>query len=110
MDQHEPFDRTSANDPRRAPTLSAREREVLEWLPTHLSNAEIGRQVHMSVNTVKSHLKAIYLALGVGSRSEAVAVAQTSGLLGDRCPWCARGSGAAIHAPGVDEAVRRRVS
>lgn len=73
--------------------LSEREQEILEWLPTHLSNAEIGRQVHMSVNTVKSHLKGIYAALGARSRSEAVAAAERLGLLDQRCPMCGRGAG-----------------
>ena len=79
--------------------LSAREREVLVWLPTHLSNAEIGRQLHMSVNTVKSHLKGLYVTLGVGSRSEAVTVARELGLL-DGCRWC--GSRVELSAGGRD--------
>lgn len=79
--------------------LSIREREILEWLPTHLSNAEIGRQVHMSVNTVKSHLKGIYATLGARSRSEAVAAAERLGLLEHRCPMCGR-SGVVPSTPG----------
>lgn len=82
--------------------LSEREQEILEWLPTHLSNAEIGRKVHMSVNTVKSHLKSIYAGLGVRSRSEAVAAAGRLGLF-DRCPLCTRYDGLADGHLGSDE-------
>lgn len=108
MVQHYVVDQRRDDSSRRVLELSEREREVLEWLPTHLSNAEIGRQVHMSVNTVKSHLKAIYLALGVRSRSEAVEVAGLLGLLSDRCHRC--GQRSAPSEPSAGVAAQRRVS
>ena len=52
--------------------LSERELEVLRYLPSRLSNAEIASRLYVSVNTLKTHLKAIYRKLGVTSRSEAV--------------------------------------
>lgn len=52
--------------------LSARERSVLHHLPSHLTNAEIAAELMISLNTLKSHLKAIYRKLGVTSRSAAV--------------------------------------
>ena len=52
--------------------LSERELEVLRYLPSRLSNAEIAGRLFVSVNTLKTHLKAIYRKLGVTSRSEAV--------------------------------------
>jgi LuxR family maltose regulon positive regulatory protein len=52
--------------------LSERELEVLRYLPSRLSNAEIAGRLYVSVNTLKTHLKAIYRKLGVTSRSEAV--------------------------------------
>jgi LuxR family transcriptional regulator, maltose regulon positive regulatory protein len=61
--------------------LTAREASVLALLPTHLSNGEIGDQLYVSVNTVKSNLKAVYRKLHVTSRSEAVEVARRAGLL-----------------------------
>jgi LuxR family maltose regulon positive regulatory protein len=61
--------------------LTARERSVLALLPTHLSNGEIGEQLYVSVNTVKSNLKAIYRKLHVTGRSEAVEAARRQGLL-----------------------------
>lgn len=52
--------------------LTDREVEVLRRLPTLMSNIEIAEALHVSVNTVKSHLKALYRKLGVTSRREAV--------------------------------------
>lgn len=61
--------------------LTARERTILQLLPTHLSYVEIGERLYVSVNTVKSNLKSIYRKLGVATRSEAVAAARSAGLL-----------------------------
>jgi LuxR family maltose regulon positive regulatory protein len=52
--------------------LTGREREVLTYLPTLMSNVEIAEGMHLSVNTVKTHLKAIYRKLGVDGRRQAV--------------------------------------
>lgn len=110
VEQPDPIHRSNADGSRRSLELSARELEVLAWLPTHLSNAEIGRQVHMSVNTVKSHLKEIYLALGARSRSEAVATAERLGLLDTHCARCAWRDGTRHDGSPLRSAVRRRVS
>ncbi|HMR95055.1 MAG TPA: LuxR C-terminal-related transcriptional regulator [Microthrixaceae bacterium] len=61
--------------------LTDREVEVLALLPTRLSNTDIGRQLLMSVNTVKTHLRSIYAKLGVGDRDAAVERAEELGLL-----------------------------
>ena len=61
--------------------LTARELSLLELLPTHLSYAQIGARTYLSVNTVKSNLKGLYRKLGVGSRADAVEVAERAGLL-----------------------------
>jgi LuxR family maltose regulon positive regulatory protein len=52
--------------------LSAREREVLRFLPTMMSNADIASELFVSVNTVKTHVKSIYRKLEVTRRQEAV--------------------------------------
>ena len=52
--------------------LTERELEVLNHLPTLMSNVEIAAGLHLSVNTVKSHLKAVYRKLGVDGRRHAV--------------------------------------
>jgi len=61
--------------------LTERELAVLRLLPARLSNREIGRELYVSVNTVRSHVQAIYRKLGVGARAEAVARARELGLL-----------------------------
>jgi LuxR family transcriptional regulator, maltose regulon positive regulatory protein len=55
---------------------------VLRLLATNLSAREIGGQLFLSPNTVRSHTRAIYRKLDVHSRSEAVARAVAVGLLG----------------------------
>ncbi len=61
--------------------LTERELLMLRFLPSHLTNAEIGRECLMSVNTVKAHLKKIYAKLGVSTRAETVERARLLGLL-----------------------------
>jgi two-component system nitrate/nitrite response regulator NarL len=64
-----------------APTLSPREREVLELTADGLSAPEIGRRLYLSPATVKSHLQHLYGKLGVSDRAAAVAEAMRRGLL-----------------------------
>ena len=52
--------------------LSRREREVLGYLRSSLTTAEIAEALFVSVNTVKTHQRAIYRKLGVTSRREAI--------------------------------------
>ncbi len=54
---------------------------VLLWLASDLSVREIGAQLYLSPNTVRSHVRSIYRKLRVGSRGEAVARAEGIGLL-----------------------------
>ncbi|MCC7078336.1 MAG: hypothetical protein IT198_14530 [Acidimicrobiia bacterium] len=61
--------------------LTAAELRVLEQLRTHRSLEEIGTQLYVSRNTVKSHTIAIYRKLGVSSRGAAVEQAEATGLL-----------------------------
>jgi DNA-binding CsgD family transcriptional regulator len=53
--------------------LTAREREVLALLPTRLTLQEIADRLYVSNNTVKSHVKSIYVKLNVTNRDEATA-------------------------------------
>jgi LuxR family maltose regulon positive regulatory protein len=52
--------------------LTRQETAVLAYLPTLMSNVEIARTMNLSVNTVKTHLKALYRKLGVERRRDAV--------------------------------------
>jgi LuxR family maltose regulon positive regulatory protein len=61
--------------------LTERELTVLRLLPSRLSTREIGRELSVSVTTVRSHVQAIYRKLQVNSRAEAVTQARQHGLL-----------------------------
>ena len=67
--------------PAPAAHLSARELDVLRRLPSLRNLDEIAGDLTVSVNTVKSHLRAIYRKLGVSSRRTAVLAASEHGLL-----------------------------
>ncbi|WP_082983602.1 LuxR C-terminal-related transcriptional regulator [Mycobacterium scrofulaceum] len=61
--------------------LTPKEFEVLRLLATRLSRREIGERLYVSLNTVKTHQRAIYRKLGVEQRSSAVGRARELGLL-----------------------------
>ena len=61
--------------------LSSRESEVLRFLPTMMSNADIASELFVSVNTVKTHVKSIYRKLDVTRRQDAVRRARQLHLL-----------------------------
>jgi DNA-binding NarL/FixJ family response regulator len=61
--------------------LTAREIEVLELLATGLSNKLIARQMNLTIGTIKSHVGAIFDKLGSSSRTQAVIVAASRGLV-----------------------------
>ena len=60
-----------------APELSAREREVAELVAEGLTNAQIGRRLHISPATVGRHLSNIYERLGIHSRAALARVVLT---------------------------------
>jgi LuxR family maltose regulon positive regulatory protein len=62
------------------PELSDRELDVVRYLPTRLSNAEIAAQLYISLNTLKTHLRTIYRKLGVTRRDDAIRRAEELGL------------------------------
>ena len=68
---------TGAGPQRQTAMLSEREiTSVLALLPSMLSLEEIALDLTVSVNTVKSHVRSIYMKLGVSSRRLAVLAAQ----------------------------------
>jgi LuxR family maltose regulon positive regulatory protein len=64
-----------------AEPLTEREQRILRYLPTMLTNAEIGAEVFVSLNTVKTHLRSIYRKLDANGRADAVERARRLGLL-----------------------------
>ena len=63
------------------PQLTAREQEVLRLVSEGYSAPDIGKQIHLSTTTVKSHLHSLYEKLGVSDRAAAVAEAMRRGML-----------------------------
>ncbi len=59
--------------------LTTREREILRLLASDRPRAEIAAELFVTLNTLKSHLKAIYKKLGVTSRSAALLRAESEG-------------------------------
>jgi LuxR family transcriptional regulator, maltose regulon positive regulatory protein len=62
-------------------SLTTAELRVLQYLPTHMSFREIGEQLFVSRNTVKTHALSVYRKLDASSRSEAVERARALGIL-----------------------------
>lgn len=62
-------------------SLSSREIEVLDRVAQGQSNAEIGKSLHISTATVKTHLIHIFSKLGVDDRTAAVQIALKRGIL-----------------------------
>lgn len=66
--------------------LSESEIRVLRYLPTNLTAPEIARELSVSINTVRTHMRHVYAKLGTHTRSDAVAHARTLGLLAPSPP------------------------
>lgn len=62
-------DQTTVSD--ELENLTAREKEVLELVAFGLTNKEIAARIHLSIDSVRWHLKHIYAKLHVHSRTEA---------------------------------------
>jgi DNA-binding NarL/FixJ family response regulator len=81
-----PVRRTLGRDETPAPadaySLTPKERQVLEQVARGLSNADIGRELWLSEQTVKFHLTNIYKKLGVANRTEAARFAYRHALAG----------------------------
>jgi len=61
--------------------LTSRELEILRHIAEGSSDREIAEALFLSLNTIKWHNRQIYSKLGVGSRTQAVALASQEGLL-----------------------------
>ena len=55
-------------------TVSAREREILEFILNNRKRREIAEELHLSENTVKTYTRTLYSKLGVGCREELYAL------------------------------------
>jgi DNA-binding NarL/FixJ family response regulator len=66
-------------DERRSGALNASQVSILRLISRGHSNREIAAEVHLSENTVKSHIQEIFRKLGVRNRVEAAILAGKSG-------------------------------
>ena len=64
-----------------APTLTAREIQVLEGMSHGRSNAEIGRELYIGEGTVKTHVTHVLQKLDLRDRVQAVVLAHQAGMV-----------------------------
>jgi LuxR family maltose regulon positive regulatory protein len=76
IDKREKFKKTTLES-----ALSNRELDALKLLSEDLSNKEIADKLFISLNTIKSHFKNIFLKLEVDSRAQAVTKAKELGII-----------------------------
>ncbi len=63
-----------AEAPGVAPTLTEREIQVLRGMARGRSNCEIGKELYLSEDTVKTHARRLFRKLGAADRAQAVAL------------------------------------
>jgi DNA-binding NarL/FixJ family response regulator len=81
LDAHDASDPSAQPGSRVPDTLTARESEVLAMISQGFSNKHIARALEISPETVKTHVKRIFLKLTASTRTEAVSRALSLGLL-----------------------------
>ncbi|KIZ19207.1 response regulator [Streptomyces natalensis] len=64
-------------------TLSPRERDILGFVGSGMTNQEIAARLHLAAATVKDHLSAVFTKLDVANRVQAAVLAERAGLVGD---------------------------
>ncbi|MBB5830071.1 response regulator transcription factor [Micromonospora carbonacea] len=78
--------RTAEPRPQAVAQLSPREREVFDLIAAGRSNGEIGAQLHLTQNTVKTHVRAVLTKLDLRDRVHVVIFAYENGLAGPPHP------------------------
>ncbi|WP_154794861.1 response regulator [Occultella kanbiaonis] len=71
----------AADDRARLAVLTERESDVLALLAAGSSNAQVGRELHLTEGTVKGYVSAILVKLGVENRVQAAILAHRAGLV-----------------------------
>ena len=64
-----------------AVSLSMREMQVLTGMSQGKSNAQIGRELYLSEDTIKTHARRLFRKLGANDRAQAVAIGLRRGLI-----------------------------
>ena len=65
--------RSTVREAAPAVSLSMREMQVLTGTSQGKSNAQIGRELYLSEDTIKTHARRLFRKLGVNDRAQAVA-------------------------------------
>jgi two-component system nitrate/nitrite response regulator NarL len=65
----------------RGAELTVRETEVLEGIARGQSNAEIARELYLTIDTIKTHACRLYRKLGARDRAHAVAIGMREGII-----------------------------
>ena len=73
--------REDSTPPGPHPHLTPRQNQVLHLLAHGRSTAQIAEELHLSIDTVRNHVRRMLRALGAHSRIEALAVAHREGIL-----------------------------
>ena len=63
------------------PILTIRENQVLRGMSPGKSNSQIGRELYLSEDTIKTHARRLFAKLGARDRAHAVALALRLGHL-----------------------------
>lgn len=79
--------------------LTERETQVIRGAANGLGNADIGRQLYLGEDTVKTHMRIAFQKLGATSRAHAVALALQQGVLTLRDIQPTNGTPGAPHRP-----------
>lgn len=65
----------------RARKLTDRNLQILALVADGYTDREIGRELHVTCDTVKAHLRRVYALLGATGRAHAVAIVLRKGLI-----------------------------
>ncbi|MCL2467176.1 MAG: response regulator transcription factor [Micrococcales bacterium] len=79
--REEPRPRETKENEKTQPVLTRRELEVLVGMSNGRSNAQIGQDLYLSEDTVKTHARRLFRKLGASDRAQAVAIGMRRGLI-----------------------------